>query len=136
MLKITPIQSKEEQATLCGVCNIEYDPECLAYRAYDDDRFLGMTQFRFGKKHGIIKNIVPAPGVEDFEAMFIMGRATMDFIDRIGAHTCICPADAGDRRLLISIGFRDTGDGTMNADMTNMFSGHCGGHTVKNPTKS
>ena len=133
MLKITPIQSKEEQQTLCGVCNIAYDHDCLAYRAYDDDRFLGMTQFRFGKGHGIIKNLVSAPGVEDFEAMFIMGRATMDFIDRIGCHICVCPVDAGDRRLLLSIGFRDAEDGMMRADMTDMFSGHCGGHTVKKP---
>ncbi len=133
MLKITPIQSKEEQATLCGICNIEYAPECLAYRAYDDDRFLGMTQFHFARDNGILKNIASAPGVNDFEAMFIMGRATMDFIDRIGAHRCICPPDAGERRLLLSIGFRDGSDGMMHADMTDMFSGHCGGHTVREP---
>ena len=133
MLKITPIQTKEEQAKLCAVCGIEYDPACLAYRAYDDERFLGMTQFRFGSGHGIIKNIVSAPGVVDFEAMFIMGRATMDFIDRIGTHICKCPKDAGDRRLLISIGFRDADEQAMQADMTDMFSGHCAGHTVKKP---
>ena len=133
MLKITPIQSKDEQASLCEICGIPYDPECLAYRAYDDDRFLGITQFRFGKGHGIIKSIVSAPGVEDFEAMFIMGRATMDFIDRIGSHHCVCAPDAGDRRLLLSIGFRDHEDGMMHADMTDMFSGNCAGHTVKKP---
>ena len=131
MLKITPIQTKEEQATLCGVCGISFDPDCLAYRAYDDEVFLGMTQFRLAKGHGIIRNLVAAPGVDDFEAMFIMGRATMNFIDLLGLHTCLCPKDAGERRILISIGFRDREDGMMFADMTDMFSGNCGGHTVK-----
>ena len=133
MLKITPIGTKQEQQTLCGVCEIPFDADCLAYRAYDDDVFLGISQFRIARGHGIIKNLVSAPGVSDFEAMFILGRATMNFIDLLGLHTCVCPMDAGDRRLLVAIGFTPTEDGSMTADMTDMFSGKCDGHCVKEP---
>ena len=133
MLKITPIQTKEEQELLCNCCKIPFDPDCLAYRAYDDDLFLGVSQFRLCDGYGKIQNLVSAPGISDFEAMFILGRATMNFIDLLGLHTCICPENAGDRRLLLSIGFRPSEDGTMTADMTDMFSGNCGGHCVTEP---
>ncbi len=130
MLKITPIQTKEEQETLCSVCSVSFDADCLAYRAYDDGRFLAISQFRPRDGYGLLKTLAPAPGVEDFEAMFILGRATMNFIDLLGLHTCVAERDAGELRLLKAIGFKEDESGRLVADMTDMFSGHCGGHCV------
>ncbi len=134
MLKITPIQSKEEQKHLSEICGIAFDEEALAYRAYDDDTFLGISQFRLCDGYGLLLNLASAPGIEDFEAMFIMGRATMNFIDLLGLHICKCPPDAADKKLLYSIGFRPSDDPKLLfADMTHMFSGECGGHKPQEP---
>jgi hypothetical protein len=133
VLKISPIETKTEQEELSRICEVEYDADYLAYRAYEDDTFLGICQFKASAGHGIIRDLRAAPGIRDFEAMFIMGRAAMNFIDLLGVHTCICREGAGDERLLRSLGFRPDENGTLTADMTDMFSGHCGGHSVKLP---
>ncbi len=130
MFHIRPIESKDEQRDLCSLCSLEYDEDCLAYAAYIDGEFSGISQFRLGEA-GYIRDLRPKEGVDDFEVMFIMGRATMNFIDLCGIHTCYASATAGDRRLLTAIGFRETeNEKILFADMTGMFDGsHCtGGH--------
>ena len=36
MLQIKPIQEKEEQERICILCGAQYDPDLLAYAAYND----------------------------------------------------------------------------------------------------
>ena len=132
MFVIKPIQDKTEQENFCVRCGIPYDVDCLAYGAYIDNVFSGMAQFRIKDGFGYIRHLVPLPGVTDFEVMFIMGRAAMNFIDLCGTHICFAATDAGDTRLLKAIGFQET-DGRLRADMTHMFDGsHCAGHDAKN----
>jgi hypothetical protein len=59
--------------------------------------------------------------------MFILGRATMNFIDICGSHKCRASLSAGDERLLKSIGFKEVA-GEYFSDMTGMFDGNCKGH--------
>jgi hypothetical protein len=84
MLEIKPIQNKEDQKHLCCLCGIEYNADALAYSAYESNAFLGMTQFAIHGKNGYIYNIATATDTEDTEALFIMGRAAMNFIDLCG----------------------------------------------------
>ena len=135
MLKIKPIQSKDEQERLAALCGIPYDLDCLAYAAHEDDRFLGMSQFRLTDTAGVIRNLRLVPGLDDFEAAFIMGRATMNFIDLCGVHACVCPDDAADHRLLTAIGFRKDEDGVWRADLTHQFDGHCCEHRKDSPSR-
>ena len=90
---------------------------------------MGMSQFEIGN-NGYIYDIKEAPKCDDFEAMFILARQTMNFIDICGNHTCYASKDAGKERLLRAIGFKEI-DGKMYCDMTGMFDGHCGGHKVE-----
>ena len=128
MFHIRPIESKDEQRELCALCSAIYDEDCLAYGAYIDGKFAGISQFRLGNA-GYIADLRPKNGVDDFEVMFIMGRTTMNFIDLCGIHTCYAAKTAGDRRLLLAIGFRETeGENDLFANMTGMFDGsHCAG---------
>ncbi len=77
-----------------------------------------------------IYDVKEAPNHDDFEAMFILGRQTMNFIDTCGAHTCYADKCAGIERLLKAIGFKENGD-KLYCDMTGMFDGHCSGHKVE-----
>lgn len=128
MFKITPIQDKEKQREICLICEAEYREDALAYQMYDVDskEILGMSQFEVGKE-GYIYDVREPRGKNDFEAMFILTRQTMNFIDLCGAHICLASPDAGDRRLLRTAGFVEK-EGRLVCNMTGMFAGHCGGH--------
>ena len=131
MFKITPVQSKDEQLALCKSCGAIYREDAFAYIMFDTDTgdVMGMSQFEIGKA-GYIFDLREAPERDDFEAMFILGRQTMNFIDICGAHTCYADKAAGEERLLHSIGFKENGNGLF-CDMTGMFDGHCSGHAVE-----
>lgn len=127
MLEIKPIQTKEEQAAACAKCNIAYDAECMAYACYVDEEFLGMAQFDMRADEGYLKNITLLPDREDFEALFLMGRAVLNFIDLCGVHRAAAADDASTPRVLTAVGFTRAEDGVLRADMTNMF-GTCDSH--------
>ncbi|MBR3806374.1 MAG: hypothetical protein IKJ13_06025 [Clostridia bacterium] len=132
MFKITPTQDKTRQKEICELCGAEFRPDALCYEMIDtgDGHLMGMAQFDLGKE-GYIYDLKEANGLSDFEAMFILGRQTMNFIDSCGAHSCYASPDAGDEKLLHAIGFRKNDGGEYFRDMTGMFDGHCDGHEVK-----
>jgi hypothetical protein len=95
----------------------------------DSGDIMGMSQFEIGE-YGYIFDLREPDGHDDFEAMFILGRQTMNFIDTCGAHSCYADKTAGSERLLKAIGFKESED-KLFCDMTGMFDGHCSGHAVK-----
>ncbi len=107
MLEIKPIETKEEQEALCRVCGIPFDADCLAYAARVDEQFVGICQFRIFEKEGKIFHLSPAPETDDREAMFIMGRAAMNFIDLCGVHFCRIEKDAADEAMIRWLGFTE-----------------------------
>ena len=128
MFKITPIQEKTRQKEICEICGAEYHPDAFAYQMYDIEsgELMGMTQFEIGE-YGYIYDIKEAPARDDFEAMFILARQTMNFIDLCGAHSCHAASNAANERLLLAIGFKKT-DEDYFCDMSGMFDGNCGEH--------
>ncbi|MBQ8413707.1 MAG: hypothetical protein IJX58_00485 [Clostridia bacterium] len=128
MFKITPIQEKTRQKEICEICGAEYHPDAFAYQMYDIEsgEIMGMTQFEIGE-YGYIYDIKEAPARDDFEAMFILARQTMNFIDLCGAHSCHAASNAANERLLLAIGFKKT-DEDYFCDMSGMFDGNCGEH--------
>ncbi len=133
MFKITPIQDKEIQKKFALECDMEYCEDLFGYSMIDQEsgELMGMSQFDISGASGYISAIKPRIGYADFEAMFILGRATMNFIDLCGAHTCYANKEGADMRLLKSIGFKELEGGELFADMTGMFEGHCDGHGAK-----
>ena len=131
MFKITPIQDKTRQSEVCLTCGVEFKPDAFAYQMFDIDteEIMGIAQFEIGE-HGYIYDLRPTLNTDDFEAMFILGRQTMNFIDLCGAHTCYADKNAAEERLLKAIGFKET-EGRLFCDMTGMFDGHCSGHKVE-----
>ena len=132
MFKITPIQNKGRQEEICLLFGTEYKPCAFAYILYDHESgdVMGMSQFEILEDGGYIYDLKEAPDSKDNEAMFILGRQTMNFIDLCGAHTCRASATAGDARLLSAIGFSLCGS-EYTCDMTGLFDGHCDGHQKK-----
>ena len=132
MFKISPIQDKSLQKKYAEECGVQSHDELFAYSMIDQESgaLMGISDFDISGECGYIQTLRPRIGYSDFEAMFILGRATMNFIDLCGNHTCLAAKDAADERLLRSIGFKPSEDGEYFCDMKDMFSGHCDGHAV------
>ena len=134
MFKISPIQDKELQKEYAAICGADFCPGFFAYSMIDQEsnEIMGISQFEINEHGGYIKDLKPRIGYSDFEAMFILGRATMNFIDLCGAHSCFADISAGDAILMKAIGFKINETNQYFADMTNMFNGHCDGHHEQN----
>lgn len=132
MFKITPIQDEKTKSELFTKYGIHMREGYFSYLMYDMETGapMGISQFDVKGDTGYISDLRATDDKDDFEAMFILGRQTMNFIDLCGAHLCEAAAEAGDGRLLHAIGFREC-DGKLFVDMTGMFDGHCDGHAVK-----
>jgi hypothetical protein len=133
MIKVLPIQSKADQELDCARCGIPFRPDALAYRATVNDVFVGMCQFKLTDKGGEIYDIVELEGHRDFEAMFVMGRAALNFIDLCGVHYAYVVADNLDESLLRAIGFSKNADGIFDVDLTDFFVHPCQHHKQPNP---
>ena len=132
MFKIAPIQDKARQKEICDICKAIFVPDAFAYVMYDTvtGEVMGCSQFEILGESGLIHDLRNAPETDDFEAMFILGRQTMNFIDTCGAHTCRAAKNSADTALLRAIGFKECDDDFI-CDMAGMFDGHCDGHAVK-----
>ena len=131
MFKISPIQSPELQKECAKACGTEYREGAFAYAMNDSETsaIMGFSQFEITENGGYLFDLRPAVGYDDYEAMFILGRATMNFIDLCGSHTMRASENSGDTVLLRAIGLRVTDNGDYFCDMTGFFDGsHCSGH--------
>lgn len=132
MFKITPINDKSLQKKYATDCGAIYREDFFAYSMVDVEsgELMAIAQFEIDGNYGYISDIKPKDGLNDFEAMFILGRATMNFIDVCGAHTCRASLDAGEEGLIKAIGFKRR-ENEYFVDMTGLFDGKCDGHSVK-----
>lgn len=125
MLRVLPIQTKEEQERFCAEVGADYRPDLLAYAAYTDDKLIGVCQFRLGKEGGTILTLDEIPGNEDFQPMFVMGRATLSFMELCGAETAYYDAPVRDELLISAIGFRRNAEGRYAVDLRGFFDHPC-----------
>ena len=128
MLKVLPIQTKSEQEEICKLCGVEFKPDLLAYSATVDGELRGVSQFKLTAEGGLVFDVAPAIGTYDFEALFVLGRGTLNFIDLCGVHYAIYKGAVENEqkeRLIKAIGFKKTDLGTFEIDLTGFFTDHC-----------
>lgn len=128
MLKVLPIQTKSEQESICKSCNVEYKPDLLAYSATVNDELRGVSQFKLSAEGGLVYDIAPAIDTYDFEALFVLGRGTLNFIDLCGVHYAIYKGTVEteeQERLIRAIGFKKLDNGSFEVDLNGFFTDHC-----------
>lgn len=128
MLKVLPIQSKIIQEDICLRCGVKYDPDLLAYSASVDGQLAGVCQFKLSDKGGLIYDLAPAKNFFDFEAMFVLGRGTLNFIDLCNVHYakyCGEIKDEQTERLVKAVGFKLTDEGSYEVNLEGFFTDHC-----------
>jgi len=128
MLKVFPIPDKQQQEALCARCAIPFDADLLAYQATVNDVFVGICQFKLSPEGGILYHLAPlADAPADNEALFVMGRAALNFIDLCGVHTAFYDGDESipGAQLLHAVGFRKNDAGRLEMDLTGFFTAPC-----------
>lgn len=125
MLEVIPIQTKTEQEALAARVGAEFLPDALAYRADADGEFVGMCQFRLDPSGGHMLTLDSLPGHENFQPMFVMGRAALNFMELCGAETAYYEAPLRDRVLVGAIGFREDPAGRLSVDLRGFFDHPC-----------
>lgn len=125
MLEIKPIADKSAQKALAELCGVPYLAAALAYSAYDGGAPVGICQFRIIEDAGHIYQLCNTIGVADREALIIMGRATLNFIDLCGVHEAYYEGDAAD--IAKAVGFRER-DGRLFINLEGVFESHCKPH--------
>lgn len=124
MLEVLPIQTKEEQAALCARCGIPFRTEMLAYQALVDGELFGVCQFTMDAQGGRLVDLAPAEKTE-FEPLFVMGRAALNFIDLCGVHRAFFDAECENEFLIKAIGFTKNEAGRWEMDLTDFFKEPC-----------
>ncbi|MBR2722260.1 MAG: hypothetical protein IKB75_05735 [Clostridia bacterium] len=125
MLEVLPIQTKKEQELLCARCGVPFDADLMAYQALVDGELRGICQFTMDTTGGRILHFAHIPNGYEFEPMFVMGRATLNFIDLCGVHRAYFDAKYDNETLIRAIGFSSNADGRFEMDLTNFFNEPC-----------
>lgn len=74
---------------------------------------------------GRIVDFSPVPDAYEFEPMFVMGRAALNFIDLCGVHHAYFDAECENETLIKAIGFSRNPDGRYEIDLTDFFKDPC-----------
>lgn len=130
MFKITPVQDINSAKEFLSLCGASYREGCFVYamRDCDTEALMGVAQFELAEGYGYIYDLKEVTGLNDFEAMFILGRQTMNFINSCGLEICKADLNAGEEQLIKSVGFKKQND-SYECNTHGMFDGsHCSGH--------
>ena len=125
MLEVLPIQDKTLQESVSLRCGVNYDPDLMAYAAYVDGKLVGICQFTMKEDGGRIVDLANVTDVTDTQALFVMGRAALNFIDLCGVHSAKCESDNIDETLLRAVGFSKNPDGIYEIDLAHFFEHPC-----------
>ncbi len=125
MLEILPIQDKNLQKTYCLQGKINYNADLMAYGAYVDGEIAGICQFNTKADGGQIIDLAPTDEKTDMQTLFVLGRATLNFIDLCGVHKAKFLAEYVDKTLIRSIGFKENDSGIYEVDLSHFFEHPC-----------
>lgn len=127
MLEIKPIEDKTEQEKLCRLCGEEYREELFAYKAYDNGSLFAVAQFDICGDSAIVFGMHQTIGsTDDFEGMFILGRAVLNFLDLCGVKEAVFRiTDSHSEKLAKLVGFRKGDNGEYRISLAGLFTSPC-----------
>lgn len=126
MLIIKPIQDKSYQEEVCKMCGFKYDPLKFAYSEKENDVLIAGCQFDILGKKSVITDFGMVNNTsEDIEALIILGRAVMNFMELSGAKICSYASESENTdRYAKMLGFSHN-DGEWSIDLEGLFDGKC-----------
>lgn len=124
MLRVIAIEDKAEQAALCAAYGLTYRARAFCYAVYENDSLAGICQFTINGGCGTVHDLLRTPQSTDPDALFLMARQALNFIDLCGTHAAVFEGDCEDA-LLRKIGFSKYTRNIWNVDLHDFFSSPC-----------
>ncbi len=129
MLRARPIRDINEQKQCCAACGMQHNADLLYFSIFENETdCLGTCAFRFSGKGVEIIDVQPKPGTYDDEAMFILGKATLNFVDLVGFKDVVYKAE--DMKLASLLEFFPK-DGVWQVNLEGYFDEPCKRHKEK-----
>ncbi|MBQ9098210.1 MAG: hypothetical protein IJY50_02140 [Clostridia bacterium] len=130
MISVTPIQEKNEQERLCALCHVPYRADALAYVARNaEGQLAGVCQFHMNAEGGHILDLATPTDKDPDDALFVMGRAALNFMDLCHIPTAYfdgaCPTETVTDALLCRIGFAPDKAGRYTISLDGFFKHPC-----------
>ena len=133
MFRIQPVRSRELQEEIARGAGCPFFPDTYAFYAAEltDDAeavtaLLGLCQFTYAPTVAVIKSLAAFPGYEHDEALFILVRAVMAFLNRAEIPFVYAEDTAADPAFLKRLLFRRTSDGRLGIDLGKFYRSPCG----------
>ena len=129
MFKISPVQDESFAIEVTAQCGVKRISGTFVYqmRNIETNALMAISQFEILGSEALIYDIRAVKDLDDDEAMFILARQTMNFIDMCGAHICKAISSTANEAFLKRVGFKAS-DNCYVCNMTGMFDGNCGHH--------
>lgn len=131
MFEVQPVRSREFQSQIADALGCPFYDNTYAFFAgeiTDDARtvtsLIGMCQFTLDPEKCVIRSIAAAPGCEDDEAMIVLVRAVMSWIDKAEIPFVAAEESAASRETIRSLGFREV-DGEWIIDLKKFYRSPC-----------
>ena len=125
MLRARPLRNINEQKNACDACGMQHNADFLYYAIFEDETdCLGNCAFKFGPGYAEVLDVKPKIGTYDDEAMFILGKGVLNFIDLIGFKKVVYKADDTKHAKLMEYYPKD---GVMQVNLEGYFEEHCKG---------
>ena len=119
------------QQSLAAVAGCPFYENTYAFFAADltDDasevtKILGLAQFTYAPEEAVFLSIKAVPGSEDDEAIIVMVRAVMAFLNRAEIPFVYAAEGSADPAYLKKLGFRPTEDGRQGIDLQKFYRSH------------
>ena len=131
MLEVLPIPTKIEQEAAAARCAVPYDADCMAYHALVDGELMGICQFCMDEAGGHIRTLATVADTniserDRLESLFVLGRATLNFIDLCGVHFALFEDENfSDEGLVKSIGFTRDDKSRLAMNLEGFFTEPC-----------
>ena len=126
MLTASPIQDKSTQEELCKLCGVEFKPNSFSYSQKENDEIIALSQFDITSDGGVIYDLQMKKGLEDdIEALFILGRDVLNFLDLTNNKKCFFAVkNEHDIKMAKMLGFKET-EQIWSLNLEGIFDGKC-----------
>ena len=133
MFQVQPVRSRELQKQIADAIGCPFFDNTYAFFAGElsDDAtqitaLLGLCQFTYAPEEAVIQSIAAMPGSEDDEAITVMVRAVMAFLNHAEIPYVFAEETAASPAYLKKLGFRPVkDDGRLGIDLDKFYRSPC-----------
>lgn len=132
MFQVTPVRSRELQAEMAAAVGCPFFENTFAFCAVelsdDAEKVLGLIalcQFTYTPEEAVIRSVGIMPGSESDEAVTVLIRGVMSFLDHAEIPFVYIDENAAAPDMLKAWSFRKTEDGRLGIDLKKFYRAPC-----------